>query len=119
MEERYGRRRRGFTSFAVVMLLLLTGFVIWSGWHYATTPIRTQVISFTPTAKGMLVRYELTRRDSQMTVICRVAAQDYQRKVVGEIADEIGPGLSSLTRTVEVPTFTSAAAVFVGPCSGR
>lgn len=117
MKERYGRRGRGTTVAAVIFFTALISFVVWSGWHYATTTIRTQVVSFVGDEKQMTIRYQLTRRDAQATVVCRITAQDYQRKVVGEVTDEIGPGLSTLTRFVQVPTLTRAAAGFVGPCT--
>lgn len=117
MEERYGRSGRGIRAAAVIFFAALIAFVAWSGWHYATTTIRTQVISFVGTDKSMTIRYQLTRRDAQTTVICRITAQDYQRKVVGEITDEIGPGLATMTRYVQVPTLKPAAAGFVGPCT--
>lgn len=124
MNERYGRRghqsgRRGILLAAVTFFTALIAFVAWSGWHYATTTIRTQVVSFEGDQTSVTIRYQLTRRNADAAVTCRITAQDYDRKVVGEIVDEIGPGLRVLTRYVEVPTLKRAAAGFVGPCSEK
>lgn len=116
MESSYGRARPRPTAVAIVFFSLLITFVAWSGWHYATTPIRTQVVSFTATDNSLTIRYQVTRRDAARAVVCRVAAENYQRRVVGEIADEIPAGLATLTRTVQVPTLSRASVGFVGPC---
>lgn len=119
MEERYGRPQPRLSVIGVVLFALFTAFVAWSGWHYATTSIRTQVVSFSSTDTSMVIRYQLTRRDAGSAITCRVSAQDFDRRVVGEITDQIPAGLSTLTRTVEVPTLKKAVAGFVDSCQRR
>lgn len=118
--DRYGSPRRlpqlaRIGIGAGVMIAL--GLVLWAAWGYATTPARSQVVSFTAESeRSMLVRYQLTRRDADQTIRCRIEAQDYDRNVVGEITDVIPGGLGTLTRTVSVPTRLRAVAAVVEAC---
>lgn len=117
--DRYGTRPSRLRAAGAVFFVVLTAAVGWSAWRYAMTPIRTQVVSFESKENSMVVRYQVTRRDGSTPITCRVTAQNYQRRVVGEISDTIPAGLTVLTRIVEVPTLSKAAAGFVGQCQRR
>jgi hypothetical protein len=118
--ERYGEPRSlSRTARAGLALLIAAGVgvLLWSAWGYAMTPARSQVVAFTAVDdRSMLVRYQLTRRDPDQVIRCRIEAQDYNRVVVGEITDTIPAGLGTLTRTVTVPTRVTAVAAVVEDC---
>lgn len=93
------------------------GLLLWAAWGYATVPARSQVVSFIANDdRSLTVRYQLTRRDGDQQIRCRIEAQDYDRVVVGELVDLIPPGLATLTRTVTVPTRVRAVAAVVQEC---
>jgi len=48
------------------------------------------------------VRYSVTRLDKNQPVICTLIARDFDKNVVGQIDDEIEPGLAALERTTSV-----------------
>ena len=50
------------------------------------------------------MRYSLIRQDKNRAVICTLIVRDFDKGVVGQIDDEIPPGLAALERTVSVPS---------------
>jgi len=118
--ERYGSPPRlskwALASIAAVLAVGL-GLLLWAAWGYATTPARSQIVSFrADDDRSLTVRYQLTRRDPDQAIRCKIEAQDYDRVVVGEVTDLIPPGLGTLTRTVTVPTRVRAVAAVVEQC---
>lgn len=118
--DRYGPPRRlsrlGLAALVIVLSSALA-LLVWSAWEYARTPVRSQVVSFTAIdGRSISVRYQITRPDSSVAIRCTIEAQDYDRRIVGELTDVIAPGLSTLTRTVVVPTRVKAVAAVVESC---
>ena len=48
------------------------------------------------------MRYSVQRHDKDAVVICTLIARDFQKNIVGQIDDEIEPGLAALERTTSV-----------------
>jgi len=75
----------------------------WAGLHHSNPPIRYSLISYSITSeKEISVRYSVQRQDKNQIVICTLIARDFDKNVVGQIDDEIEPGLAALERTTSV-----------------
>ena len=48
------------------------------------------------------MRYSVQRHDKDAVVICTLIARDFEKNIVGQIDDEIEPGLAALERTTSV-----------------
>ena len=62
------------------------------------------------------MRYSVQRQDKNLTIICTLIARDFDKSVVGQIDDVIGPGLASLERTTSVPSRGPAVNADVKGC---
>ena len=117
-EDRYGvRPTKGWVTPAVVIAVIGISWLIWAGLHHSNPNIRASVISFTATTdRAMSIRYEVVRKDKGQVITCTLVARDYDKNVVGQIEDEIGPGLASLEKTTSIPTRSQAVNADVTAC---
>jgi len=100
--DRYGVRS-GKRWIAPAIFFALTGitWLVWAGIHHSNPAIRSSLISYSITSEREIsVRYSVQRQDKNLTIICTLIARDFDKSVVGQIDDVIGPGLASLERTV-------------------
>lgn len=103
---RYGVRS-GNRWVAPAIFFAVTGisWLLWAGLYHSNPAIRSSLISYSITSEREIsVRYSLLRQDKNQTVICTLIARDFDKNVVGQIDDEIAPGLAALERTVSVPS---------------
>jgi hypothetical protein len=78
-------------------------WLMWSGLHHSNPPIRYSLISYAITSeKEISVRYSVARHDKNQIIICTLIARDFDKNVVGQVDDEIEPGLAALERTTSV-----------------
>jgi len=117
-EDRYGvRPTKGWVAPAVVIAAIGISWLIWAGLHHSNPNIRASVISFTATTdRAMSIRYEVVRKDKNQVLTCTLVARDYDKNVVGQIEDEIGPGLAVVQKDTDIPTRSQGVNADVVAC---
>jgi hypothetical protein len=117
-EDRYGvRPTKGWVAPAVVIAVMGISWLVWAGLHHSNPNIRASVISFTATTdREMSIRYEVVRQDRNQVLTCTLVARDYDKTVVGQIEDEIGPGLEVVQKTTDIPTRSQGVNADVVAC---
>ncbi len=116
--DRYGLRPANrWVAPAVVIASVGISWLVWAGLHHSNPAIRTSLISFTATTdREISLRYEVVRKDKNQVLTCTLVARDYDKNVVGQIEDEIAPGLASLEQTTTIPTRSQAVNADVVAC---
>ena len=117
-EDRYGvRPAKRWVAPAVVIAVIGISWLVWVGLHHSNPDIRSSVISFTATTdREMSIRYEVVRKDKDQVLTCTLVARDYDKTVVGQIEDEIGPGLAVVQKNTEIPTRSQGVNADVVAC---
>ena len=120
-EDRYGvRPTKGWVTPAVVIAVIGISWLIWAGLHHSNPNIRASVISFTATTdRAMSIRYEVVRKDIGQVITCTLVARDYDKNVVGQIEDEIGPGLAVVQKNTDIPTRSQGVNADVVACRSK
>ncbi|CAN2245083.1 Protein of unknown function DUF4307 [Candidatus Planktophila vernalis] len=117
-EDRYGvRPAKRWVLPATVIAAIGISWLVWVGLHHSNPDIRSSVISFTATTdREMSIRYEVVRKDKDQVLTCTLVARDYDKTVVGQIEDEIGPGLAVVQKNTEIPTRSQGVNADVVAC---
>jgi hypothetical protein len=117
-EDRYGvRPAKGWVIPALVIAVIGISWLVWAGLHHSNPSIRFSVISFTATTdREMSIRYEVVREDKDQVLTCTLVARDYDKTVVGQIEDEIGPGLAVVQKNTDIPTRSQGVNADVVAC---
>ena len=117
-EDRYGvRPAKRWVLPATVIAAVGISWLVWVGLHHSNPDIRSSVISFTATTdREMSIRYEVVRKDKDQVLTCTLVARDYDKTVVGQIEDEIGPGLAVVQKNTEIPTRSQGVNADVVAC---
>ena len=117
-EDRYGvRPTKGWVLPATVIAAIGMSWLVWVGLHHSNPDIRSSVISFTATTdRAMSIRYEVVRKDKDQVITCTLVARDYDKTVVGQIEEEIGPGLAVVQKNTEIPTRSQGVNADVVAC---
>ena len=117
-EDRYGvRQAKGWVVPAVVIAVIGISWLVWAGLHHSNPDIRFSVISSTATTdREMSIRYEVVREDKNQVISCTLVARDYDKTVVGQIEDEIGPGLAVVQKNTGIPTRSQGVNADVVAC---
>ena len=117
-EDRYGvRPAKRWVLPATVIASIGISWLVWVGLHHSNPDIRSSVISFTATTdREMSIRYEVVRKDKDQVLTCTLVARDYDKTVVGQIEDEIGPGLAVVQKNSEIPTRSQGVNADVVAC---
>jgi hypothetical protein len=117
-EDRYGvRPAKRWVLPATVIAAIGISWLVWAGLHHSNPDIRSSVISFTATTdREMSIRYEVVRKDKDQVLTCTLVARDYDKTVVGQIEDEIGPGLAVVQKNTEIPTRSQGVNADVVAC---
>jgi hypothetical protein len=117
-EDRYGvRPAKRWVLPATVIAAIGISWLVWVGLHHSNPDIRSSVISFTATTdREMSIRYEVVRKDKDQVLTCTLVARDYDKSVVGQIEDEIGPGLAVVQKNTEIPTRSQGVNADVVAC---
>ena len=116
--DRYGIRP-GNRWLAPAIFFAVTGisWLLWAGLHHSNPPIRYSLISYSITSEQEIsVRYSVQRHDKDAVVICTLIARDFEKNIVGQIDDEIEPGLAALERTTSVQSRGPAVNADVTSC---
>ena len=117
-EDRYGvRPAKRWVLPATVIAAVGISWLVWVGLHHSNPDIRSSVISFTATTdREMSIRYEVVRKDKDQVLTCTLVARDYDKTVVGQIEDEIGPGLAVVQKNTQIPTRSQGVNADVVAC---
>jgi len=117
-EDRYGvRPAKRWVLPATVIASIGISWLVWVGLHHSNPDIRSSVISFTATTdREMSIRYEVVRKDKDQVLTCTLIARDYDKTVVGQIEEEIGPGLAVVQKNTEIPTRSQGVNADVVAC---
>jgi hypothetical protein len=117
-EDRYGvRPTKRWVAPALVFAVIGISWLVWAGLHHSNPDIRFSVISFTATTdREMSIRYEVVREDKNQVISCTLVARDYDKTVVGQIEDEIGPGLAVVQKNTGIPTRSQGVNADVVAC---
>ena len=117
-EDRYGvRPTKGWVLPATVIAAIGISWLVWVGLLHSNPDIRSSVISFTATTdREMSIRYEVVRKDKDQVLTCTLVARDYDKTVVGQIEDEIGPGLAVVQKNTQIPTRSQGVNADVVAC---
>lgn len=117
-EDRYGvRPAKRWVLPATVIAAIGISWLVWVGLHHSNPDIRSSVISFTATTdREMSIRYEVVRKDKDQVLTCTLVARDYDKTVVGQVEDEIGPGLAVVQKNTEIPTRSQGVNADVVAC---
>ena len=117
-EDRYGvRPAKRWVLPATVFAAIGISWLVWVGLHHSNPDSRSSVISFTATTdREMSIRYEVVRKDKDQVLTCTLVARDYDKTVVGQIEDEIGPGLAVVQKNTEIPTRSQGVNADVVAC---
>ena len=117
-EDRYGvRPTKGWVAPAIVIAVIGMSWLVWVGLHHSNPNIRASVISFTATTdREMSIRYEVVRKDKNQVLTCTLVARDYDKTVVGQIEDEIGPGSTVVQKNTDIPTRSQGVNADVVAC---
>ena len=117
-EDRYGvRPAKRWVLPATVIAAVGISWLVWVGLHHSNPDIRSSVISFTATTdREMSIRYEVVRKDKDQVLTCTLVARDYDKTVVGQIEEEIGPGLAVVQKNTEIPTRSQGVNADVVAC---
>ena len=117
-EDRYGvRPTKRWVATAIVIAVIGISWLVWVGLHHSNPNIRVSVISFTATTdRQMSIRYEVVRQDKNQVITCTLVARDYDKTVVGQIEDEIGPGLAVVEKSTDIPTRSQGVNADVVAC---
>ena len=117
-EERYGATKATrWPAVALVVAILVIGWLLWSALYHSNPPLRSQLVSFTiDSDRQASVRYFIERSDNQQVVICTLIARDFDKNIVGQIDQEIGAGKSKVELVTAVPTRSEAVNADVSSC---
>ncbi|MBC7462761.1 MAG: DUF4307 domain-containing protein [Actinobacteria bacterium] len=117
LSDRYGQRPVRWKPLAVVLLIVGTAWLTWSGLHHSRPEIRTTLISFEiPSERSLAMRYSIDRRTPSLEVTCTLVAYDIDKNIVGEIQDRTPGGRARVEKTTVIPTRSSAVSGAVSRC---
>ena len=116
--DRYGvRPANRWIAPAIILGAAGVSWLFWAGLHHSNPNIRSSVISYTAaTDREITLSYSVVRKDKEQVLICTIIGRDYEKNIVGQIDDEVGPGLSSLEKTAVIPTRSQAVSAEVTTC---
>ena len=117
-EDRYGiKPAKGWKLPATLIAIIGIIWIFWAGLFHAKPEFQTTLISFSVLSdEKVSIRYAVQRNDASSAATCTLQARDAKKNIVGEIEDEITPGLAKFERITEIPTRSAAATAIVSRC---
>ena len=120
LEDRYGlNQKKRWPVIATIALALGMPWLVWSGWHHANPPFRSELVKYQVTSDGGVeITFQVWRQDPSRKLSCTLVARDYQKNVVGEIDYPIAASQSrSITLTATIPTRIAAVSAEISGCA--
>ena len=123
IDDRYGRKKvskinqAGLRTLIISVFIALVAWLLWSAFYHSNPTVRANLISFkTANEKSMGIKFEITRRDSQQPITCRLTAVDIDKFIVGEIQYRIAPGAKHEIIQTQIPTRAQSVSASVVRC---
>ena len=118
LDDRYGRKRSSLRYLAYLLFLLALGWLFWSGFYHSNPTVVPNLISFKEIdEKSMGINFELTRRDPNQAITCRLTAVDIDKYIVGETQYRIARGGTHVLVSTTIPTRSKAVSASVVGCA--
>ena len=118
MDERYGRKKGALRFFPYAIFLALIGWLFWTGIYHSNPVVASNLLSFKAVdEKAMSITFEITRKDPNQEIDCRLTAVDLDKFIVGEIVHRIPAGAKHLRVTTEIPTRVYSVSADVVSCT--
>jgi hypothetical protein len=115
--DRYGRRPMRWKGWAMVLVIVGGGWLIWTGLYHSRPAITSTMISFSiPSDRAISLRYSIDRRHPKVVIICTLVAHDFDKNVVGQIDDSIPAGGAHIEKTTLIPTRSAAVNASISRC---
>ena len=120
LNDRYGRKKINRTwsrSLVIVAFIALVVWLFWSAFYHSNPTVSANLISFKAVSeKSMGIKFEITRRDRQQPITCRLTAVDIDKFIVGEIQYRIAPGAKHQVIETQIPTRAQSVSASVVRC---
>ena len=117
LEDRYGRKRSSLRYLLYLIFLALLGWLYWSGSYHSNPVVVPNLISFKAIdEKQMGINFEITRRDPNQAITCRLTAIDIDKYIVGEVEYRVAPGDKHMTISTTIPTRSKSVSASVVSC---
>ena len=121
LNDRYGRKPINRTwSRALIFITFITfaAWLFWAAFHHSNPEIRANLLSFKAVnERSMGIKFEISRRDGQKPITCRLTAIDIDKFIVGEIQYRIPPGEKQLIIETVIPTRAQSVSASVVRCT--
>jgi hypothetical protein len=122
LDDRYGRTRTraqiAGKFFTITLILALFSWLLWAANYHSDPAIKVNLISFKAVnEKSMGINFQVTRRDPNQSLTCRLVAVDIDKYVVGEISYRVPPGKKSETISTIIPTRSYSVSASVSRCA--
>lgn len=119
LDDRYGRKPSNASTklFIAALALGLFAWLIWSANYHSDPQVKVNLISFKAVSdKSMGINFQVTRRDPNQPVECRLVAVDIDKYVVGEISYRLPAGKKVETIYTQIPTRSYSVSASVTRC---
>jgi hypothetical protein len=107
---------------AALLALIGIPWLLWSAGYHSQPTLRHELISFEVIDDSKIsITYLLERNERDLEVICTLVARDFEKNIIGEVADRFtanaAPG--RMVRTSTIPTRIKAVNADVIHCDVR
>ena len=117
MDDRYGRKRSRYRFIPYVVFMALVGWLFWTGFYHSNPTVTANLLSFKEVSeKSMGITFEITRKNPNQIIDCRLTAVDFDKFIVGEVVHRIPAGAKHLQVRAEIPTRARAVSADVVRC---
>ena len=123
LDDRYGRKKAnkgnqfGLRTLVIAVFIALVAWLFWSAFYHSNPTVSANLMSFKAVnEKSMGIKFEITRRDRQQPITCRLTAVDIDKFIVGEIQYRIAPGAKHEIIETQIPTRAQSVSASVVRC---
>ena len=97
--------------------MALVAWLFWSASYHSNPTVSANLMSFNAVSeKSMSIRFEITRRNGEQPITCRLTAVDIDKFIVGEIQYRIAPGAKHEVIETQIPTRALSVSASVARC---
>jgi hypothetical protein len=116
--DRYGiRTGKPWLPYAISFAVLGVIWLLWAALFHAQPAIGSDLIAFNnKDPRNIEIRYIVTREDPSLSGTCILAARDFDKVIVGQIADFIPPAKAMIERVITIPSRGDAVNAGIESC---
>ena len=97
--------------------MALIAWLFWSASYHSNPTVSANLMSFKEVnEKSMGIKFEITRRNGEQPITCRLTAVDIDKFIVGEIQYRIAPGAKHEVIETQIPTRALSVSASVARC---